>query len=269
MTPPLLPPQADAEAKEKEETDGPVVTPRRAGDTDEDEEEGKAMARDDAAGSNRCGSSRLAWLWDGAQNRESLRLGTFLASMTGGFRVVEYALQRLRGVDDGWNSFLAGTTAGLSIAVDTKSRQKAVSLYVFFKACGMVWSSLTTRGLLPCGDGRWNLAQHGIWCLLCGVMMYCFFCEGELLDSFVYRLLFSCTSPLDQYAMSYVRKHALGLSGEDPEAKAQERRDYASGKLRAVPPPVVVKRREHFALMRRSAADGLRRTSARPGERVE
>jgi hypothetical protein len=82
MTPPLLPPQADAEAKEKEETDGPVVTPRRAGDTDEDEEEGKAMARDDAAGSSRCGSSRLAWLWDGAQNRESLRLGTFLASST-------------------------------------------------------------------------------------------------------------------------------------------------------------------------------------------
>jgi hypothetical protein len=122
-------------------------------------------------------------------------------AVTGGFRVVEYALQRLRGVDDGWNSFLAGTTAGskalisfshayarvwmilhvcgwvctgLSIAIDTKSRQKAVSLYVFFKcvplvplccdttamsaliactrrACGMVWSSLTTRGLLPCG----------------------------------------------------------------------------------------------------------------------
>lgn len=260
--------QADEEAKEeegKEETDGPVVTPRRAGVNEDEGGKESAMACDDG---NRCGS-RLAWLWDGAQNRESLRLGIFLSSMTGGFRVVEYALQRLRGVDDGWNSFLAGTVAGLSIAIDTKSRQKAVSLYVFFKACGMVWSSLTTRGLLPRGGGRWTLAQHGIWCLLCGVMMYCFFCEGELLDSFVYRFLYSCTSPHDQYAMSYVRKHALGLTGEDPEAKAQERRDYASGKLRAVPPPVVVKRREHFALMRRSAAAGPCRTGARPGERVE
>ena len=74
--------------------------------------------------------------------------------------MVEFALQRLRGTDDGWNSFLAGTIAGLSvwcvvrrvvawrereccsymtctglsIAIDTKERQKAVSLYVFFKS---------------------------------------------------------------------------------------------------------------------------------------
>jgi hypothetical protein len=57
----------------------------------------------------------------------------------------------------------------------------------------MVLSSLSSflarpdpnRGLAqlrpgPAGGGRWTAAQHGIWCLLCGVMMYCFFCEGEV-----------------------------------------------------------------------------------------
>lgn len=29
--------------------------------------------------------------------------------------MVEFALQRLRGTDDGWNSFLAGTIAGLTV----------------------------------------------------------------------------------------------------------------------------------------------------------
>lgn len=259
--------------EEEEERDGPVTPLPPADNVDEAGGDGQVKPE-------RCGM--WWWLWDGSQNRESLRLGAFLASMTGGFRVVEFALQRLRGTDDGWNSFLAGTIAGLSIAFDTKERQKAVSLYVFFKACGMVWSSLSSflarpdpnRGLAqlrpgPAGGGRWTAAQHGIWCLLCGVMMYCFFCEGELLDSFVYRFLYSCTSPHDQYAMSYVRKYALGMADEDPEAKAQERRDYASGKLRSVPPPVIVKRREHFARMRAMSAATTSTTCSPPTRSAE
>jgi hypothetical protein len=44
---------------------------------------------------------------------------------------------------------------------------------------------------------------------LCGVC--CLLVRVQLLDSFVYRFLYSCTSPHDQYAMSYVRKYALGM----------------------------------------------------------
>lgn len=214
--------------EEKEETDGPLLP-----------------LPEHAASCQKLSRRRLWWLYDSAQNEESLRLGSFLGTMVGGFRMVEFALQVVRGKSDGWNPFLAGTIAGLSIAFDSKGRQKAISLYLFFKSCGLVWNLLVRKGLLS-ADGPWAMIHHTIWCLLCGVMMYCFFFEGDLLDSFVYRFLYNCTSPCDQYAMSYVRKQALGME-EDPEQRRQERLDYASGRLHSVPPPIVVKRREHFA----------------------
>jgi hypothetical protein len=77
---------------------------------------------------------------------DAVSLGLFIGSLTGGFKFLRGLLHHLRQKEDGYNTFAAGTLAGLSFFFVDPSRRRTLALYLFARATEGLYNSSKARG---------------------------------------------------------------------------------------------------------------------------
>lgn len=90
---------------------------------------------------------------------ETLRFSLFWAAFTGGFKAIQCFLRRIRRTEDKYNSFLAGSLAGLSLLLDSNGRHTTWALWTLSRALDLVVRKGAMLGYLP------QLGQHGYFIL--------------------------------------------------------------------------------------------------------
>lgn len=96
-------------------------------------------------------------------------------------------MRKIRGTDDRWNSFIAGSLAGTSLLIDSKSRRIAIALYLSTRSAQCFYNAMIDRGLVPS-------FTHGNT-LLMGVLnmqiIYSFLCVPDTLSKPYYEWIYN------------------------------------------------------------------------------
>jgi hypothetical protein len=106
---------------------------------------------------------------------DSLRFAGFLSLLSLIYRGSLCALRRLRGKEDGWNAFLAGGLAGLSVMVENKDRQENWSLYLFARVFDIVLRGMAKRGY----NINVQLVETIAFMVMIVFMLYCYAIEPD------------------------------------------------------------------------------------------
>ncbi len=118
---------------------------------------------------------------------DTIRFALFLCSFNAVFKSVLCFLRWWRKRDDdGWNSFIAGTLAGSTILLDTRSRWSEVSTFLLAQACAAVGRSLIQNKIIFKNENSLftrifkNHSDIILFGLFAGVIMMTFIYSPEL-----------------------------------------------------------------------------------------
>ena len=115
-----------------------------------------------------------------------LRFPCFLASFALVSKLIICTLRRLRDKDDGWNGFISGFIAGLTLLINNDpNTKKMFALYLLSRAYGASHNMAESRGM----PKIWN-QQHLI-----------FICIVQMLFGWLYFCEFNTSIPVSFYAM--------------------------------------------------------------------
>lgn len=81
--------------------------------------------------------------------QDTLRFALFLAMFIGGYKYLLCFLRHQRGVDDGLNTFIAGSISALALLFDQQQRRIAISMYLMTRTLQFTCSALSNAGYLP------------------------------------------------------------------------------------------------------------------------
>lgn len=77
--------------------------------------------------------------------KESREFGLFIALFFSLYKVSERVLRRVRKTDDGWNNFIAGMVAGLSLLAESSGNRMGWAQYLFIRALHCSYNHFHTK----------------------------------------------------------------------------------------------------------------------------
>lgn len=140
---------------------------------------------------------------------EAVRLGLFLGCFSGGFNLVKDLMAKYRKKEDGYNSFVAGGVAGLSIFSQSRDGWRTISLYTFARLLQCVYNGLKERNYF-----QWtNSFTHGdtiLFALSSAQIMYAYVMRPNTLPKSYFDFIVN-TGPIPKTVLEVVRLNNRGL----------------------------------------------------------
>eukprot|EP00899_Mesostigma_viride_P011530 jgi/Mesvir1/20378/Mv12286-RA.1 len=139
---------------------------------------------------------------------DALRLGFFFGGFSGVFHALRCTMLRWRATDDGWNSFVAGTGAGLSLLALDGERRRTLALYLLARVAQSVYNSSKAQG-------RFHplVSQYGdtfLFCLASAQIMYAYIMHPNSLPPSYWTFIVR-TGPISKPVLKAVRENNMGL----------------------------------------------------------
>ena len=114
----------------------------------------------------------------------------------------------LRGKEDRWNSFIAGTVAGAAVLVETPQRRVALAQQFSVRAAQCTYNAMKSRSFIPAPLSRFG--DSLIFALASAQVMYCYSFRPKSLDSSFYNFIVQ-TGPINKESLKDFRTiHSRG-----------------------------------------------------------
>jgi hypothetical protein len=129
-------------------------------------------------------------------------------------------LRKYREREDGWNSFAAGSLAGVNVLFLDAERRRTLALYLTVRALQCAYNSSKSRGWWHFWGSDWKHGDSLLFMLASAQIMYCYVMRPDALPESYWRFIVK-SGPIPPNVLEAVRRSNRGLAVDGAALAAQ------------------------------------------------